>query len=49
MFAAGEFSILEAVEAIASGRIFFSSGEASDHSGGQRSFSQYGMMILKFG
>jgi hypothetical protein len=35
------------VEAIASGGIFFSSGEASDQSGGQRSFSQYGMMISK--
>jgi hypothetical protein len=43
-----EFSILAVVEAIASGGIFFSSGEASDQSGGQRSFSQYGIMILKF-
>jgi hypothetical protein len=48
VLAAGEFSILAAVEAIASGGISFSSGEASDQSGGQRSFSQYGMMILKF-
>jgi hypothetical protein len=48
MLVAGEFSILAAAEVIASGGIFFSSGEASDQSGGQRSFSQYGMMILKF-
>jgi hypothetical protein len=40
MLAAGEVSILAAAEAIASGGIFFSSGEESDQFGGQRSFSQ---------
>jgi hypothetical protein len=45
MLAAGEFSILAAVEAIASGGIFSSSGEASAQFGGQRSFSQKELMI----
>jgi hypothetical protein len=45
MLAAGDFSILAAVEAIASGCIFFSSGKASEQSDGQRSFSQYEIMI----
>jgi hypothetical protein len=40
MLAAGEFSILAAAEAIASGDIFFSSGKASDQCGWQISFSQ---------
>jgi hypothetical protein len=40
MLAFGEFSTLAAVEAIASGGICFSSGEASAQFDGQRSFSQ---------
>jgi hypothetical protein len=45
MLPAGVFSILAAAEAIASGGIFFSSGEASDQSGGRGSISQPGMKI----
>jgi hypothetical protein len=45
MLTAGDFLISVRVEAIASGGIFFSSGEASDQSGRQKSFSLSGIMV----